>query len=224
MLLSNSGMSWDFHHRRTKFFMSRVWSLPKHFLSSVTFLGTKTPMLLAPFVACRPKTSAIFTAFLDRSKTYREFHFVGMNDTHNDLCHHCFSFDKPHLSYQKWLYILPSTFNTYWDELTAWVEGGLSYWQLDFAWGLSKVIQERSLMDGYKVIFESWEHWWGVSQLQQWWKRSLCVSFIPTEWDSRCFWSAQVSCQDGRCFWYRKGMGCHLWREPTTWRFWLQKK
>ena len=54
MMRSNSGMSWDFHHRRTKFFMSRVRSLPKHFLCSVTFLGTKTTMLLAPFVACSP--------------------------------------------------------------------------------------------------------------------------------------------------------------------------
>ena len=89
------------------------------------------------------------------------------------------------LNSQKWLYIHPSNFNTYWDEFTVWVEGGLSYWQLDFAWGLSK---ERSSMEGYKVIFESWEHWWGVSQLQQWWKTPLCVSSIPKEWNSQCFY------------------------------------
>ena len=85
-------------------------------------------------------------------------------------------------------------------------------------------MQERSSMKGYKVIFENWEHWWGVSQLQQWRKRSVRVSSIPTEWSSRWFWSAQASCKDGRCFWHRKGMGCHLWREPTTWGFLVPKK
>ena len=34
----------------------------------------------------------------------------------------------------------------------------------------------------------------------------------------------QASYKDGRYFWHRKAMGCHLWREPTTWGFWFQKK
>ena len=65
-------------------------------------------------------------------------------------------------------------------------------------------------MDGYEVIFESWEHWWGVSQQQQSWKRSVCAASIPTELSSRWCWLAQASCKDGRCFWHRKGMGCHI--------------
>ena len=49
------------------------------------FFGTKIPMLSAPFIddICH----LLITACLDRSKSYREFNFVGMNDTHNDLCH-----------------------------------------------------------------------------------------------------------------------------------------
>ena len=54
MLRPNSGVSWDFHHRRTKFFISHVWSLPKNFLCSVTFFGTKILMLSTSFIDGSP--------------------------------------------------------------------------------------------------------------------------------------------------------------------------
>ena len=231
ILRPNSGVSWDFHHRRTKFFISHVWSPPKNILS---YFWNQNPHVVGslhrwqsiPFL-CQKHLPSLQLACGDQN--HRELHSTGMDDTDSDVFLHCCSWNTltNALSSQKNDFIpgiLPSSFNAYWGEFTAWVEGGLSYWHLDFAWGLSKVIQERSLMDGYKVIFESWEHWWGVSQLQQWWKRSLCVSFIPTEWDSRCFWSAQVSCQDDRCFWHRKDVGYKLRREPTTWWSWFQEK
>ena len=54
MLRPNSGVSWDFHYRRTKFFISHVWSPPKNILCPVTFFGTKIPMLSAPFIDGSP--------------------------------------------------------------------------------------------------------------------------------------------------------------------------
>ena len=54
MLRPNLGVSWDFHHRRTKFFISHVWSPPKNILCPVTFFGTKIPMLSAPFIDGSP--------------------------------------------------------------------------------------------------------------------------------------------------------------------------
>ena len=54
ILRPNSGVSWDFHHRHTKFFISHVWSPPKNILCPVTFFGTKIPMLSAPFIDGSP--------------------------------------------------------------------------------------------------------------------------------------------------------------------------
>ena len=54
MLRRNSGVSWDFHLRCTKFFISHVWSPPKNISWPVTFFGTKIPMLLAPLIDGSP--------------------------------------------------------------------------------------------------------------------------------------------------------------------------
>ena len=133
MLRPNSGVSWDFHHRRTKFFISHVWSLPKNFLCSVTFFGTKIPMLSASFIDGSPylfyakhichlyslfaPIKAIVNSILPGWTTHIPIFFaVAVAGIHLTNA----------LSSQKWLYILPSSFTTYWSEFTAWVEGGLS--------------------------------------------------------------------------------------------------
>ena len=136
MLRPNSGVSWDFHHRRTKFLISHVWSPPKNILCPVTFFWNQNPHVVGsphrwqpisfPFQKHLP---SLQLACADQN--HRELHFVGMDDTDDDVFRHCCSWNTPHqcsyfFSKNDFIPgILPSSFNTYWDEFTTWFEGGL---------------------------------------------------------------------------------------------------
>ena len=54
MLRPNSGVSWDFHHRRTKLFISHVWSPPKNILCPVTFFWNQNPHVVGPLHRWQP--------------------------------------------------------------------------------------------------------------------------------------------------------------------------
>ena len=134
MLRPNSGVSWDFHHRRTKFFISHVWSPPKNILCPVTFFGTKIPMLSVPIIDGSPylfyvKNICHLYSLLASIKTIVNSILSGWT-THVPIFFAIAVAAGIHLtnalSSEKWLYILPSSFTTYWNEFTAWVGGGLS--------------------------------------------------------------------------------------------------
>ena len=101
MLRPNSGVSWDFHHRRTKFFISHVWSPPKNILCPVTFFWNQNPHVVGslhrwqpiPFL-CQKHLPSLQLACADQN--HRELHSVGMDDTRTDLFRHCCSWDTPH--------------------------------------------------------------------------------------------------------------------------------
>ena len=101
MLRWNSGVSWDFHHRRTKFFISHVWSPPKNILCPVTFFWNQNPHVVGsphrwqpisfPFQKHLP---SLQLACADQN--HYELHSVGMDGTRTDLFRHCCSWDTPH--------------------------------------------------------------------------------------------------------------------------------
>ena len=207
MMRSNSGMSWDFHHRRTKFFMSRVRSLPKHFLCSVTFLGTKTTMLLAPFVACSPylfyaKNICHLDSLLEPIKNIVNPILLGWK-THITIFF-TIVVAAIHitnaLSSQKWLYIHPSNFFLEW-LLTVLTQNQVAsriiLLQLMRSIRLSRYWR---LMEGYKVIFESWGEAYR-SCYSNVTKIVMCVVHPDKMEFTIGFWSVQASCKDGRCFW-----------------------
>ena len=163
MMRSNSGMSWDFHHRRTKFFMSRVRSLPKHFLCSVTFLGTKTTMLLAPFVACSSyllyaKIICNLDSLLEPIKNIVNPKLSGWK-THITIFS-TIAVTAIHLTNafrsQKWLYIHPSSF--FLESLLIVLTQNQVASRIILLQPMrsNRLSRYWRLMKGYKVIFESW--------------------------------------------------------------------
>ena len=121
ILRPNSGVSWDFHHRRTKFFISHVWSPPKNILCPVTFFGTKIPMLSAPFIDGSPylfyaKNICHLYSLLAPIKTIVNSILSGW--TTRIPMFFAIAVAEIHLtnalSSQKWLYILPSNFFLEW--------------------------------------------------------------------------------------------------------------
>ena len=122
MLRRNSGVSWDFHHRRTKFFISHVWSPPKNILCPVTFFGTKIPMLSASFIDGSPylfytKNICHLYSLFAPIKTIVNSILSGW--TAHITIFLTITVARIHLTnalnlFQKWLYILPSNFFLEW--------------------------------------------------------------------------------------------------------------
>ena len=106
---------------------------PKEYSMSSYFFGPKKPMLSAPFIDVSPylfysKNICHLYSLLAPIKTIVNSILSGWT-THVPIFF-AIAVAGIHLtnglSSQKWLYILPSSFTTYWNEFTAWVEGGLS--------------------------------------------------------------------------------------------------
>ena len=145
ILLPNSGVSWDFDHRRTKFFISHVSSLPKSILCPVTsfwnqnlhVVGSLRRWAPTPFL-CKKHLPSLQIACTDQN--HREYHSVGMGDTHTNLFHHCCSSDTPHQCLQiskmtsypsiellSWMTSdSPHALSVYWDGFTSPAEWWLS--------------------------------------------------------------------------------------------------
>ena len=124
---------------------------------------------------CQKRLPSLQLSYADQN--HRELYSVGMDDPRTNLFRHCCSWDTPHQCSQFSGMIFFENIFYPSIELLSWMtfdSPHVKLWQLDFTWRLSKVIQEKSSMEGYKVIFENWEYWWVVSQLHQWRKR-LCV-------------------------------------------------
>ena len=153
MLRSNSGMSWDFHHDRTKFFISHVWSPLRIFYVQLLFLEPKSRcyQLLhrwqhIPFL-CQKHLPSLQLTCADQN--HRELLSVGMDNTH--LIAVAWKTAKCGMA-----------FSAHGDEFTAWLEGGLPNGNLFYVRTI-KSHSRNKFMEGYKVIFEHWEHRRGVS-------------------------------------------------------------
>ena len=104
------------------------------------------------------------------------------------------------LSSQKWLYIQSSNFFLEWllTFLTQnQVASRIILLQLMRSIRLSRYWR---LMEGYKVIFESWGEAYR-SCYSNVTKIVMCVVHPDKMEFTICFWSVQASCKDGRCFW-----------------------
>ena len=124
MLRPNSEVSWDFHHRRMKFLISHVCSLPENILCADTFFWNQKSL-------CCQLPSEIWQpiSFLQYARNI--CHLYSLLAPIKTIMNSILSGWTPHipilftiavarihlinaLSFQKWLYIRPSNFSLEW--------------------------------------------------------------------------------------------------------------